>query len=245
MDKEIKVKNIVALIAVILIAFLSGCVFAGLQIDNIGIKDLISPTVILFSATSATFMASRAIQNNRKSDRLKNTIDAIHNEIFTGENRVELEKACSILNEKLDKIGSFKAHCRLKTHAADFVSEFKIYNLKEFERIVDSINYVDKLCHGVDEGIYENEIINKFLGETVFDVWWASMVIIRVKELEYLDEIAKDYRKKPDFGRPYGSLYKWIMEVSDSQDLKQVKFVLGRLNTGYYNREVFREHENT
>ena len=58
------------------------------------------------------------------------------------------------------------------------------------------------------------------------------MIIIRDEEFSYYLEVSKDYRRKPDFGMPYGYLYDWIDDISKQQDLQQVKFVLGRLKGG-------------
>ena len=71
----------------------------------------------------------------------------------------------------------------------------------------------------------------------MFDAWWAAMIIIQNEVFNYYLEVTKDYRKKPDFGRPYNSLCNWIDDIRKEQDLGQVGFVLGRLSGGI---EVFR-----
>ena len=75
-------------------------------------------------------------------------------------------------------------------------------------------------------------MIYKFLGEIMFDAWWAAIIIIQSESFGYCLETTKDYRRKPDFGRPYDSLCDWIDTISREQNLEQVGFVLGRLSGG-------------
>ncbi|NES25459.1 MAG: hypothetical protein F6K41_42820 [Symploca sp. SIO3E6] len=58
------------------------------------------------------------------------------------------------------------------------------------------------------------------------------MIIIRDEEFSYYLELNKNYRRKPDFGLPYSYLYDWIDNISEQQNLNQVRFVLGRLKGG-------------
>ncbi|WP_368085255.1 DUF4760 domain-containing protein [Vibrio splendidus] len=243
MRKETSLINVLILLSMVLIAFFVGVHIGGVLIGNLSIKDFMTPSVALMSALIAAFMVTRTINNNKRSELLKNTLDAIDNELFKGEKKVKLDSACNLLTQRMDSEGSFKALVRLRKNATRFVSEFKNANPEEYAHIIDALDYANKLCFGVKSGIYDKDLINKFLGQSVFNVWWAGMVLIRERELEYLDEMASNNRRVPDFGSPYESLFTWIRAVADKQKLDNVQFVLVRLDTGYYNRESFKELE--
>ncbi len=243
--KGISLINMLVLLSLILIAFLAGVHAGGASIELSLIKNYMMPSVALLSAFIAAFMATKTLRNNKRSEVLTNTLNAIDNEIFKGDKRVKLESACSILEQNMGNETSFKALVRSKVNATRFVNEFKSEHPEEHVNIVDALNYVNKLCFGAESGIYDKDMINKFLGQSAFHVWWAGMVIIRERELVYLDEIASDIRRVPNFGSPYNSLFTWIRAVAKEQKLDNVQFVLVRLDTGYYNRASFKEFENT
>ncbi len=215
------------------------------SITELPLQGLLGPAVILISATLATLMATITIQNNKRSEVLKNTLSAIENDLFIGESRSELEKACQILNQKMEGEHSFKALVRLRPNATRFVSEFKETNQSEYNKIVDALSFADRLCYGVEAGLYDKSMADRFLGSYVFKTWWAGMVLIREKELEYLDGLKKNPRREPDFGSPYGHLFEWIRSVAKEQSLENVDFVLARLHTGYSARREFRRLEAT
>ena len=175
----------------------------------------------------------------------QNTLDALNSDMFKGTNRTKLEKSCSLLNEKIKKEGSFKALVRHLPNANKFVVEFREQNPEEYDLIVDCLNLINRLCLGMQTGIYDRELINSFLGESFFSTWWASMIIIREKELQYLDDMSKTRRLRTDFGSPFQNLHEWVEDISKKHDLEVVDYALVRLKTGYDHREEVRKIEQT
>nr|WP_267135667.1 DUF4760 domain-containing protein [Pseudoalteromonas sp. L21] len=190
-------------------------------------------------------MANRTIKNNRRSEVLKNTLDALNSDLLKGQNRTDLEKACSILNKKIQSESSFKALARLRPAASRFVEEFRENNETDYQRIIDCLNYIDRLCLGMDTGIYDKKMINQFLGESVFSTWWASMILIREREMRYLDDTESDNKLTPHFGSPYRNLHAWVDKVAKEQNLNGLDYALVRLETGYKSRPEFRELEKS
>jgi len=207
--------------------------------DEIHNSGLLPPTATLVAASIAAFMVSRTIENSRQNERIKNTVSALDNKLFKSENLTKFEMACALLDQEIESEGSFKAVCRIPSRAREFTERFRSKHPEEYETIRDILKYSDTLCYGTKSGIYDEKMIQKFLGEIMFNAWWAAMIIIQNETFSYYSEMTKDYRRKPDFGRPYDSLSNWIDDISKEQNLEQVGFVLGRLSGGI---EVFRMH---
>lgn len=122
MLKEISVINLLVLLSLILTAFFIGFNRGGGIIEPLLIKDFMMPSVVLLSTLIAAFMAIKTLNNSKRSEVLKNTLDAIDNKLFKGEKRVKLELACTLLTQKVDREESFKALVRLRTTATRFVN---------------------------------------------------------------------------------------------------------------------------
>lgn len=225
--------------------FFIGLHVGGLDALDLSAKDFLTPSVASSAAILAAIMANRTIQNNRRSEVLKNTLDALNSDLFKGQKRTDLEKACSILNEQLKGKGSFKALIRLRPTASKFIEEFRKDNEAEYQLIIDCLNYIERLCLGMETGIYDKRLINQFLGESVFNTWWASMILIREREMRYLDNITSDHKLNPDFGSPYQYLHAWVDKVAKEQNLNGVDYTLVRLETGYKHRSKLRELEKS
>ncbi|MDJ0698128.1 hypothetical protein [Mastigocoleus sp. MO_188.B34] len=139
-------------------------------------------------------MAYQTINNNRKNERIKNTITALNNELYSSHKLILFEKACKTLNEKIEDVHSFKALCRHPKVAKVFVDEFMNANPEQYQIILDTIKYSNNLCYGVDFGIYEKKMVDEFLGNIIFEGWWSAMIMIRHEEFSYYEEIDKQYR---------------------------------------------------
>lgn len=205
--------------------------------DEIYSSGLLSPAATLTAASVAAVMVFKTIENSRQNDRIKNTISALDNGLFKSENLTRFESAYILLNELIEAEGSFKAVCRVPTRAKEFTEKFRKDYPAEYATIRDILRYSNTLCYGIKSGIYDENMIYEFLGEIMFNAWWAAIIIIQNEMFSYYLETSKNYRKNPDFGRPYNSLCDWISNVYKEQKLAQIGFVLGRLNTGI---EVFR-----
>ncbi|HCE4695066.1 TPA: DUF4760 domain-containing protein [Vibrio parahaemolyticus] len=245
MIKETRLINILFLLVLCLCMFFVGLHIGGLDVLQLSAKDLLTPFVTSSAAILAAVMANRTIKNNRRSEVLKNTLEALDSDLFKGQNRTELEKACSILNAQLQREGSFKALARLRPTASKFVEEFRKDNETEYQLIIDCLNYIERLCLGMETGIYDKNLINQFLGESVFNTWWASMILIREREMRYLDETTSENKLTPDFGSPYQNLHTWVDKVAKEQNLNGVDYALVRLETGYKRRSELRELEKS
>ncbi|OCH04157.1 DUF4760 domain-containing protein [Aliivibrio fischeri] len=243
MIKETRLINVLFLLMLCLCMFFAGLHIGGLDILNLSVKDFLTPAVASSAAILAAIMANRTIKNNRRSEVLKNTLDALNSDLFKGKKRTDLERACSILNKQIEAQGSFKALVRLRPTTSKFVEEFRKSNEAEYELIIDCLNYIDRLCLGMGTGIYDKKLINQFLGESVFNTWWASMILIREREMRYLDDITSEPKINPDFGSPYKYLHAWVDQVTQEQKLKGVDYALVRLKTGYKRRSELRELE--
>ncbi|MEZ8129513.1 DUF4760 domain-containing protein [Enterovibrio norvegicus] len=245
MIKETRLINILFLLALCLCMFFIGLYIGGLDVLQLSAKDFLTPFVASSAAILAAIMANRTIRNNRRSEVLKNTLDALNCDLFKGQNRTALEKACLILNKQLKGKDSFKALVRLRPTASKFVEEFRKDNEAEYQLIIDCLNYIERLCLGMETGIYDKNLINQFLGESVFNTWWASMILIREREMRYLDNTISDNKLNPDFGSPYKNLHAWVDRVAKEQNLNGLDYTLVRLETGYERRSELRELEKS
>lgn|GEM_PF-4698524 len=246
MHKKRSVINVIIILSFVGAVFFAGLHLGGLPVSEFGklyIKDFLTPFVAFFSTLLAAFMVTETIRTNKKNLILKNTLDAIDHDLYKGEKRIQLERACKLLNNKMAKEHSFKALVRSRTEATRFVNEFINKYPLEYSQIIDALNYADKLCFGVKNGLYYKVLIDTFLGQSVFNVWWAGMILIREKELEFLDDINSKNRSVPHFESPYNNIFTWIRIVANEQNLSNLEFILVKMDTGYKNRSTFKELE--
>ncbi|OQK41283.1 DUF4760 domain-containing protein [Vibrio vulnificus] len=236
MNKETKLLNILLLLALCVSLFLGGVFLGGKGAYSFNFRDFVMPTIAVFAALLAATMAHRTLQNAKRAEVLKNTLDALNHDLFKGDSRVRFENACIKLSAKIDEHGSFKALVRLRPAADKFVEQYKTECPKDYEQILDALNYINRLCFGAGAGIYDQKLVNEFLGEALFQTWWAGMIIIREKEMRYIERIHSSHKLHPDFGSPYKYLYKWVQSVKNSQNIEGLDYVFAKLDEGFERR---------
>lgn len=213
-----------------IIVFLFGFYLGGVPLDKLQL--FASPFAMLLAASIAGYIALTNIHKNQKNERIKAALSAI-DKIAVGEKRIAIENACNILNQRVDGEHSFKALARLPSKASEFIARFKNEQPDKYDTIVDAITYYDQLCYGMKYKIYDKELIERFIGDHVFNAWWASVIIIRANEFEYL----RNKNSRPDFDWPYKYLLEWIRETAKEQGLDVVSSVLYKLDSGLNNLE--------
>ena len=179
--------------------FLMG--LGGLCIGLLGAKtgqwhQFLTPLVASISVLFATTVAIQNLQQSRKHEVLKRTLDLLSKKPKVDDSLFEARVKINHIINQLDLHNHYDNYSMMK-------SAMQMLDKKSAETIIEHIDYYDDLALGVRLGLYDSNLVWEMLSNTHCLVWRDFWPVARHNQLAS-NEFAESYECKME--KPYSNL---------------------------------------
>lgn len=192
--------RIVILLLVAIVSFVSGALYGDFSTWN----TLLGPLAICTSALVATTLAVKNIEQSKHHEIIKRTLDVINKK---PDSSMELAYFRNRINHRIHSQKLYEKEITL-----DLLHPI-IQSLKKGEGTIARVwlTYVSNMYIGIEEGIYDREVIEKNLGTLPINVWRDFWPVAKWQELNIQQANGSN---KFEGNSEYRGIETWVKELT-------------------------------